>query len=110
MRIEANTPQAPISTSLASFSAPADCHHTHVTCPPRRFFHLQLVPFPDPAFRNFVLILLGGDIGLSFLWDRLMTFIFAPQVLWASVKVHTPVLPDSGDRPLGRSFASRRSV
>lgn len=58
------------------------------------------MPFPDPAFRNFVLILLGGDIGLSFLWDRLMTFIFAPQVLWASVKVKSKATQHPFKRPL----------
>ena len=48
---------------------------------------LQLVPFPTPAFRSFVLTLLAADIGCSFLWDRLMTFIFAPRVLKASMEV-----------------------
>ena len=48
---------------------------------------LQLVPFPTPAFRSLVLALLAADIGLSFIWDRLMTFIFAPRVLRASVEV-----------------------
>ena len=47
---------------------------------------LQLVPFPTPQFRNWVLMILGGDIGLSLLWDRLMTFVFAPHVLRASME------------------------
>jgi len=47
---------------------------------------LQLVPFPTPQFRNWVLMILVGDIGLSFLWDRLMTFVFAPHVLRASME------------------------
>jgi manganese-transporting P-type ATPase len=48
---------------------------------------LQLVPFPTPQFRSFVLTLLAADIGCSFLWDRLMTFLFAPRVLRASMEV-----------------------
>ena len=48
---------------------------------------LQLVPFPTPQFRSLVLSLLAADIGLSFFWDRLMTFLFAPRVLRASMEV-----------------------
>lgn len=47
---------------------------------------LQLVPFPTPGFRNLVLLLLAGDIACATAWDRLMTFIFAPHVLRASLE------------------------
>jgi manganese-transporting P-type ATPase len=49
---------------------------------------LQLVPFPTPQFRNAILLLLAADLGCSFLWDRLMTLVFAPRVLRASFEVN----------------------
>jgi manganese-transporting P-type ATPase len=61
---------------------------------------LQLVPFPTPGFRNFVLTILAADIGCAFMWDRLMTFIFAPRVLRASLEVRCTMLTPKG-RPLG---------
>lgn len=48
--------------------------------------YFQLVPFPDEAFRNFILKLLVGDVTISFLFDRLMKLIFCPKILYASVE------------------------
>ena len=48
--------------------------------------YFQLVPFPEESFRNFILQLLMFDVAGSFLFDRLMKFIFAPQILFASLK------------------------
>jgi len=48
--------------------------------------YFQLVPFPEDSFRDFVLQLLMFDVAGSFLFDRLMKFIFAPQILFASLK------------------------
>jgi cation-transporting ATPase 13A1 len=48
--------------------------------------YFQLVPFPDEAFRNFILKLLLADISVAFLWDRLMKFLFCPEILYASLK------------------------
>eukprot|EP00536_Pseudo-nitzschia_multiseries_P000488 jgi/Psemu1/233650/estExt_Genewise1.C_60115 len=48
--------------------------------------YFQLVPFPEESFRDFVLKLLMFDVAGSFLFDRLMKFIFAPQILFASLK------------------------
>lgn len=48
--------------------------------------YFQLVPFPEDSFRDFVLKLLMFDVVGSFLFDRLMKFIFAPHILAASVK------------------------
>lgn len=48
--------------------------------------YFQLVPFPEDSFRDFVLKLLMFDVAGSFLFDRLMKFIFAPQILFASLK------------------------
>lgn len=48
--------------------------------------YFQLVPFPDDAFRDFILTILMFDVGATFFLDRLMKFIFAREILWASVK------------------------
>jgi cation-transporting ATPase 13A1 len=48
--------------------------------------YFQLVPFPDDAFRDFILKILMIDVGASFFLDRLMKFIFARDILYASVK------------------------
>jgi len=48
--------------------------------------YFQLVPFPEDSFRDFILQLLMFDVAGSFLFDRLMKFIFAPQILFASLK------------------------
>merc|ERR1712238_90072 len=48
--------------------------------------YFQLVPFPNDPFRDFILQLLMFDVAGSFLFDRLMKFIFAPQILFASLK------------------------
>mmetsp|Transcript_13037 Transcript_13037/g.30736 ORF Transcript_13037/g.30736 Transcript_13037/m.30736 type:complete len:1568 (-) Transcript_13037:155-4858(-) len=48
--------------------------------------YFQLVPFPEDSFRDFVLQLLMFDVAGSLLFDRLMKFIFAPQILFASLK------------------------
>ena len=47
---------------------------------------LKLVPFPSAAFRNQVLLVLAGDVGLAFLWDRLCLGLFAPHILKASFR------------------------
>jgi manganese-transporting P-type ATPase len=48
--------------------------------------YFQLVPFPDESFRNFILKLLMADVGVTFLWDRFMKFVFCPNILFASLK------------------------
>jgi cation-transporting ATPase 13A1 len=48
--------------------------------------YFQLVPFPDEAFRDFILKLLLFDVGATFVWDRLMKFVFCPKILFASLK------------------------
>jgi hypothetical protein len=48
--------------------------------------YFQLVPFPDEAFRDFILKLLVCDVCSTFFLDRLMKFIFCPDILAASVK------------------------
>mmetsp|Transcript_14653 Transcript_14653/g.21411 ORF Transcript_14653/g.21411 Transcript_14653/m.21411 type:complete len:278 (-) Transcript_14653:71-904(-) len=48
--------------------------------------YFQLVPFPDEAFRDFIIKILVADVGISFLFDRLMKLIFCPHILFASVQ------------------------
>jgi cation-transporting ATPase 13A1 len=48
--------------------------------------YFQLVPFPDDSFRDFILKILLLDVGASFSLDRLMKFLFCPDILFASVK------------------------
>ena len=48
--------------------------------------YFQLVPFPDDEFRDFLLRLLLLDVTATFAFDRLMKFIFSPDILFASVK------------------------
>merc|ERR1719162_1902509 len=48
--------------------------------------YFQLVPFPEEDFRDFILKLLMVDVVASFSFDRLMKFIFSPEILYASVK------------------------
>lgn len=48
--------------------------------------YFQLVPFPDDAFRDFILKILLVDVTVSFCFDRLMKFIFCPKILFASVE------------------------
>jgi len=48
--------------------------------------YFQLVPFPDEDFRDFILKLLMVDVVATFTFDRLMKFIFSPEILFASVK------------------------
>jgi cation-transporting ATPase 13A1 len=48
--------------------------------------YFQLVPFPNEAYRDFVLTLLVIDLVATFLFDRLMKFFFARDILAASVK------------------------
>ena len=48
--------------------------------------YFQLVPFPDDAFRDFILKILLLDVGASFSFDRLMKFLFCRDILFASVK------------------------
>jgi cation-transporting ATPase 13A1 len=46
--------------------------------------YLKLEPFPNEQFKNSLLLTLVFDILGSFLWDRLMTFIFAFSIFKAS--------------------------
>ena len=48
--------------------------------------YFQLVPFPDEIFRDYILKLLAADVLLTFATDRLMKLIFAPKILFASLK------------------------
>lgn len=48
--------------------------------------YFQLVPFPDEAFRDYILKILVADVMISFSFDRLMKFIFCPKILFASVE------------------------
>lgn len=48
--------------------------------------YFQLVPFPDEVFRSYILKLLVADVIGAFAFDRLMKFIFAPKILFASFK------------------------
>lgn len=48
--------------------------------------YFQLVPFPDEDFRDFILKILAIDVFSTLILDRLMKFIFCPQILFASVK------------------------
>jgi cation-transporting ATPase 13A1 len=48
--------------------------------------YFQLVPFPDDGFRDLILKLLMVDVGGSFVFDRLMKFVFCREILFASVK------------------------
>ncbi len=48
--------------------------------------YFQLVPFPDDRFRDYILLLLAADVVMTFIVDRLLKFIFAPQILFASMK------------------------
>jgi cation-transporting ATPase 13A1 len=48
--------------------------------------YFQLVPFPDEAFRDFILKILLIDVTVSFSFDRLMKFIFCPKILFASIE------------------------
>jgi cation-transporting ATPase 13A1 len=48
--------------------------------------YFQLVPFPSEDFRDYILKLLAADVLLTFVVDRLLKLIFAPQILFASMK------------------------
>jgi cation-transporting ATPase 13A1 len=48
--------------------------------------YLQLVPFPDERFRDFILYLLGMNLFATFAWDRLMQFFFCRNILMASME------------------------
>jgi len=48
--------------------------------------YFQLVPFPDQDFRDFILKLLVADVVATFSFDRLMKFVFCPDILFASVR------------------------
>ena len=48
--------------------------------------YFQLVPFPDDVFRDYILKLLAIDVCATFLLDRILKFIFCPQILLASVE------------------------
>jgi manganese-transporting P-type ATPase len=48
--------------------------------------YFQLVPFPDDAFRNFILTILVLDLVGTYIFDRLMRFIFAREILVESMR------------------------
>mmetsp|Transcript_36366 Transcript_36366/g.87831 ORF Transcript_36366/g.87831 Transcript_36366/m.87831 type:complete len:1595 (+) Transcript_36366:153-4937(+) len=48
--------------------------------------YFQLVPFPDDGFRDFIMRLLLADVAGSFFFDRMMKFVFARDILAASVR------------------------
>lgn len=48
--------------------------------------YFQLVPFPDEAFRDLILKLLLVDVFTTFVFDRIMKFIFCRDILFASVQ------------------------
>jgi hypothetical protein len=48
--------------------------------------YFQLVPFPSEGFRDFILLLLGADVVLTFALDRLMQFFFCRDILKASIE------------------------
>jgi cation-transporting ATPase 13A1 len=48
--------------------------------------YFQLVPFPDHAFRDYIITLLAIDVCASFMLDRILKFIFCPKILIASVE------------------------
>ena len=51
--------------------------------------YFQLIPFPDEQFRDFILILLGVDLVATFALDRFMKFVFARDILRASIEETT---------------------
>lgn len=48
--------------------------------------YFQLVPFPDTDFRDYILFILAIDLLATFMFDRLMKFIFARDILIASIR------------------------
>ena len=48
--------------------------------------YFQLVPFPDEAFRDFVIKILAIDVVACMVIDRVMKLIFCPDILRASVE------------------------
>ena len=48
--------------------------------------YFQLVSFPSEAFRDYILMLLAADVCFAFVIDRLLKLLFAPQILFASLK------------------------
>lgn len=46
---------------------------------------LNIVPFPTPEFRYYLLVLLVLNIGICFLWDRAMVWIFEPEIFKVSL-------------------------
>ena len=56
--------------------------HSHCLFTLNRYF--QLVPFPEEGFRDFVLTILAIDLAACYIIDRLMKFLFAPKILFAS--------------------------
>ena len=46
--------------------------------------YFQLVPFPEEGFRDFILMILAIDVVACYIIDRLMKFLFAPKILFAS--------------------------
>jgi manganese-transporting P-type ATPase len=51
--------------------------------------YFQLVPFPNDKFRDYILIILGVDLVATLLLDRFMKFIFARDILRASIEETT---------------------
>ena len=48
--------------------------------------YFQLVAFPSEEFRDSILRLLAADVFLTFFVDRVMKLLFAPHILFASMK------------------------
>jgi cation-transporting ATPase 13A1 len=46
--------------------------------------YFQLVAFPEESFRDFILLILVLDLLACFVWDRIMQFLFARDILLAS--------------------------
>ncbi|KAL7564440.1 hypothetical protein ACA910_002754 [Epithemia clementina (nom. ined.)] len=46
--------------------------------------YFQLVPFPDDAFRDYILTILSVNLVACFMVDRLMKLFFSPTILFAS--------------------------
>jgi manganese-transporting P-type ATPase len=51
--------------------------------------YFQLVPFPNDSFRDFILTILGVDLVATLALDRVMKFLFARDILRASIEETT---------------------
>lgn len=48
--------------------------------------YFQLVPFPDDGYRDYILLILSIDLIATFLFDRMMKFIFARDIFKAGLE------------------------